>query len=524
MRKAKDKKQGIFISYRKNTGYMMAYMIYDRLSLEKGYECFFNTEPSGAQNIRQTLKQYMSACDIFILVLSRNALDRCSYPYDKLRQEIEVAKEMDLTFIPVMTDDFAWPEKMPEGLEYIQDLNAIVFNQEYFEAFFNRLYTFIETAQVKSTAGNDNQKTKPGSNGSVIYATKTKTILLWINLILLCFLLFVLSIGLYTGMTSRRSASAPAETVSKPETVIQETKEETTGEITKETTEESSATAALQKEVETENSSAEPAAVSQLYLPHKWGDYSPSGTAFIETLDGTRYTAIANSLILKTDEVESSGSEHLYKGLDDLVNDENPDESALISFAEMESVTRNGDMLDIVDIHGSTTSLELLEEGEILFIGEKDTGTPTSVLEKDIRSITFDRSSTPPTEIKYCTVRLDSGFYRSPAAFLWFNVNANEGYGLPSMYLTQDLRVYAGIPLPVRRIQVLIVTKNGNDAQYYVITEEDPHPEETEMTVKMTTGEEAYIITGHYFSIYTMAADGALRNPSVRELRSIEME
>ncbi len=33
-------KQGIFISYRRSTGSIMARLIFDRLRMEKGYKCF----------------------------------------------------------------------------------------------------------------------------------------------------------------------------------------------------------------------------------------------------------------------------------------------------------------------------------------------------------------------------------------------------------------------------------------------------------------------------------------------------
>ena len=152
MRKAMDKKQGIFISYRRDTGSMMARMIYDRLRLEKGYKCFLDVEKLLAGNFRQRIKQDMSECDIFILVLSKDALDRCENPNDNVRQEIETAKDMGLTFIPAMSDDFTWPEKMPEGLEYIRDINAIPYMQVYSESFFERLYTFIEATRAENGA------------------------------------------------------------------------------------------------------------------------------------------------------------------------------------------------------------------------------------------------------------------------------------------------------------------------------------------------------------------------------------
>ena len=117
---------------------------------------------------------------------------------------------------------------------------------------------------------------------------------------------------------------------------------------------------------------------------------------------------------------------------------------------------------------------------------------------------------------------MNSGTYRSPVAFLWFLVNKNEGGGMPSMELCQNLSTYSGIPLPVKRMRNIFVTKNGNDSNMYGVTEDDPHPDQTEMTVSLTTGEEVKIITGHYFWINTMAEYGAIRKPSVAVLREID--
>ena len=54
-----EKKQGIFISYRRDTGSMMSRMIYDRLRLEKGYHCFLDVQELQAGNFREKIKQKM---------------------------------------------------------------------------------------------------------------------------------------------------------------------------------------------------------------------------------------------------------------------------------------------------------------------------------------------------------------------------------------------------------------------------------------------------------------------------------
>ena len=106
----------------------------------------------------------MKKCDIFLLILSKNALDRCNNPNDPVRQEIIVADSYHLAFIPVLSEDFVWPEKMPDGMEEFLDLNAIRYVQTYSNEFFDKLYKFID--QVR------NSKDKKPSNADTDGAVK----------------------------------------------------------------------------------------------------------------------------------------------------------------------------------------------------------------------------------------------------------------------------------------------------------------------------------------------------------------
>ena len=145
-------RQGIFISYRRDTGSTMARMIYDRVRLEKKYQCFLDVEKLNAGNFREHIAQEMGKCDIFLLILSKDALNRCVNPNDNVRQEIELALEKRLPIIPVMSEDFYWPDVMPQGLESIKDLNGVPYIQVYSEQFFERLYSFIETIRAEEKA------------------------------------------------------------------------------------------------------------------------------------------------------------------------------------------------------------------------------------------------------------------------------------------------------------------------------------------------------------------------------------
>ena len=71
-------KQGVFISYRRDTGDVMATLIYNRLCLIKGYQCFLDVKGLDVGDFRKQILEKMDDCDIFLLVLSKDALDRCS--------------------------------------------------------------------------------------------------------------------------------------------------------------------------------------------------------------------------------------------------------------------------------------------------------------------------------------------------------------------------------------------------------------------------------------------------------------
>lgn len=130
----------------------MARMVFDRLRLEKKYQCFLDVEKLSVGNFRENIHSEMQKSDIFLLILSKNALNRCVNLNDNVRQEIEAALEEKLAIIPVMAEDFVWPEKMPEGLESIKDYNAIPYVQVYSEQFFERLYSFIEAVRAEERA------------------------------------------------------------------------------------------------------------------------------------------------------------------------------------------------------------------------------------------------------------------------------------------------------------------------------------------------------------------------------------
>ena len=133
-------KQGIFISYRRSTGSIMARLIFDRLRMEKGYKCFLDVAGLDVGDFRQQIREKMDDCDIFLMVLSKDSLERCSDPDDNVLQEILAAKEKKLAIIPVTTDDFVRPDHLSKEIEDIPYHNAVEYYQSYSDDFFKHLY------------------------------------------------------------------------------------------------------------------------------------------------------------------------------------------------------------------------------------------------------------------------------------------------------------------------------------------------------------------------------------------------
>ena len=136
--------RGIFISYRRSTGSTMARMINDRLRFETKYAVYLDVDELHAGNFHEAIRNKIRSSSHFVLILSKNALDRCIDPDDLVRAEISMAMEYGLSIIPVTEEGFTWPENLPTELAPLKKLNAIPYIQVYSQAFFKRLYTFLE--------------------------------------------------------------------------------------------------------------------------------------------------------------------------------------------------------------------------------------------------------------------------------------------------------------------------------------------------------------------------------------------
>ena len=96
-------KYDIFISYRRDSGAQYA-RILQLMLRQKGYQVFLDYDELTDGIFSDRIKNAIKETPIFILVLSKNAIDRCTNENDWLRQEILLALENDKKIIPVNPD------------------------------------------------------------------------------------------------------------------------------------------------------------------------------------------------------------------------------------------------------------------------------------------------------------------------------------------------------------------------------------------------------------------------------------
>lgn len=135
-------KHDVFISYRRDGGEYTAKILRDRLD-ELGYAVFFDVESLRSGDFNTKLYSVIEECKDFILVLSPGALDRCRNEDDWVRREVEYALERGKNIVPVMLRGFEFPEVLPSSMEQLRFKNGIPANTEFFEAFIQKLQSFL---------------------------------------------------------------------------------------------------------------------------------------------------------------------------------------------------------------------------------------------------------------------------------------------------------------------------------------------------------------------------------------------
>ena len=144
MQAASDRKTTVFVSYRREGGFMLAKYIFDYLHAA-GYDVFMDVHSLGAGEFEQTTLAEVAARDYFLLVLTSGNLQGMTSERDWLRNELMQAVKSGRTVVPVVADGFKFEdhrvqevlEKLPRALQSLPSFNAVrIPPPEYFDSSF----------------------------------------------------------------------------------------------------------------------------------------------------------------------------------------------------------------------------------------------------------------------------------------------------------------------------------------------------------------------------------------------------
>lgn len=139
MKEINDTNYDVFISYRRSTGEDLAARICEHLR-KRGFNPFIDFESLRSGKFNEQLYQYIDNAPNFVLILSKNALDRCINEDDWVRLEIERALNGNKNIVPVCTKDFVMnTEKLPKSLSELPLYQQITPSSALFEASMDLL-------------------------------------------------------------------------------------------------------------------------------------------------------------------------------------------------------------------------------------------------------------------------------------------------------------------------------------------------------------------------------------------------
>lgn len=144
-------KHQIFISYRRDGGDSLAGRIADRLN-GMGYTVFHDIDSMLSGSFRDQLYSALDGCTDVIVVLSKNALDRCTDEADFVRKEIAHAISLGKNIIPAIVPGFAFPETLPADIDDIRWYEGFEANSTYFDASMEKLYKLLKSEPVNQNS------------------------------------------------------------------------------------------------------------------------------------------------------------------------------------------------------------------------------------------------------------------------------------------------------------------------------------------------------------------------------------
>ncbi|CAI6366813.1 unnamed protein product [Macrosiphum euphorbiae] len=144
-----DKKiTDVFISYRRSNGSELASLIKVYLEI-RGYQVFIDVVKLENGHFGNNLVNHLKQAKNFVLVLTQSSLDRCvsdNECNDWVHKEIVTAMQNQLNIIPIVVDDFTWPEMLPEDLRNLQTYDVVEWSHDTQDMCIDAIVTAMHGA------------------------------------------------------------------------------------------------------------------------------------------------------------------------------------------------------------------------------------------------------------------------------------------------------------------------------------------------------------------------------------------
>lgn len=141
----------IFISYRrKGAGAGVAGELQAKLE-NLGYKVFLDVDKIGSGQFPEQIKQAITECKDFLLVLAPGTLDRCVDEEDWVRREILMAQDLNKNIIGVGLPGFIMPEEeaLPMPLRSLATRQVFLWTHEYRAASFEKIEENLVSTVLK---------------------------------------------------------------------------------------------------------------------------------------------------------------------------------------------------------------------------------------------------------------------------------------------------------------------------------------------------------------------------------------
>ena len=140
-----------FISYRRIGGASTAARLYDYLKL-KDLKPFYDIDGMRAGRFDEQLRSNLIGSLNFVLILSKNALDRCSQEGDWVKEEILTAIEHNLNIIILIEEGFEFPADLPDDIAILKNYQMIEYTAITLTSRMDMLVSMLNRRNVSQEA------------------------------------------------------------------------------------------------------------------------------------------------------------------------------------------------------------------------------------------------------------------------------------------------------------------------------------------------------------------------------------